>query len=136
MVVSALVKLRFLPGLGAILLTTFSVVVDCMADNPPTIIFYAQPSYVFLQGQVREGKVRIPPGPMLTAGQAIQSDGGLKDSADAGNIEIRRRFADGGMVCLRVDLADIGSLRRDPLLQNGDIIFVPTNTKNTPAPSH
>jgi protein involved in polysaccharide export with SLBB domain len=73
---------------------------------------------------------------MYTAGQVIQSAGGLKDSADAGNIEIRRRFTDGSVVCLRVDLADTDALRHDPLLQNGDVIFVPAKTKTTPASSH
>ncbi len=67
---------------------------------------------------------------MYTAGQVIQSAGGLKDSSDARNIEIRRRFTDGGMVCLRVDLADTGDLRHDPLLEDGDIIFVPMKTKD------
>jgi protein involved in polysaccharide export with SLBB domain len=129
------VKPRFLSALGAIYLAALAGSVLGAADGPPAIIFYAQPSRVFLQGQVREGGFVIPPGPLFTAGQVIQSVGGLKDSADARDIEIRRRFTDGGMVCLRVDLVDAGPRWHDPLLVDGDIIFVPNKTKAIASPS-
>ncbi len=67
-----------------------------------------------------------------TLSRMVQMAGGLKQSADLKQVEIRRRMgAGGGMQTLRVDLAQLlssGDLSQDIQLRDGDSVIIPAAT--------
>lgn len=71
--------------------------------------------------------------PTLT--RALQTAGGISQSADMGQIQIRRPQRSGSPQVTSVNLRDFfrnGDLRRDIALRDGDSIVVPTATAVTP----
>ncbi len=70
--------------------------------------------------------VKVP-----TVTRAIQTAGGITQSADIRNIEIRRTTQAGPMQVIKVDfwsLLQAGDIRQDLPLQEGDTIVIPTAT--------
>lgn len=64
-----------------------------------------------------------------TTTRAIQFAGGLTGRADVRNIEVRRQLLSGEEQVIKVNLWELlqtGDLNEDTLLQNGDVIVVPT----------
>jgi hypothetical protein len=132
------VKPRLLPTLGAVYLAaSFAGAIKCLAYPPIQRTYLASAYHVFFQGQIKEGALTIPSGPMLTASQAIISDGGLLPLADWKNVCIRRKYPDGSIVTIPVNMDDIinhGHLEHDPIVEAGDIIVVPTKTTDSNSP--
>jgi protein involved in polysaccharide export with SLBB domain len=127
------VKLRFLPGLGAMfLVTAFTGMARSYGDAVE-----ATPGHVYLEGQIREAAIALPVDHALTASQAIITDGRLSPLADWKNIRIRRKYPDGSIVSIPVDMDDIinkGHLEHDPVVEEGDIIVVPMKPTNFNSP--
>jgi protein involved in polysaccharide export with SLBB domain len=134
------VKTRFLPALGTIYLAaSFAGAMKCMADPPIQRIYMASAYHIFFQSQIKEGALTIPPGEMVTASQAIITDGGLLPLSDWKNIRIHRKYPDGSIVSIPVNMDDIinqGHLEHDPVVEAGDIIIVPTKTTDSNSPPH
>ncbi|MBD2464637.1 SLBB domain-containing protein [Oscillatoria sp. FACHB-1407] len=71
-----------------------------------------------------------------TVTQAIQTAGGITQTADIRNIEVRRAGSDGTTQRIKVDfwnLLETGDLAQDLPLQPGDTVFIPTATALTPS---
>jgi len=75
--------------------------------------------------------VEIRPNETLTVSQAIALDGGVAAMADARNVRLMRRRADGSSDIIPVDLqiSDSG-YAKDPAVQPGDLINVPEKEIN------
>ncbi len=75
---------------------------------------------------VQAGQSQAP-----TVTQAIQQAGGITQSADIRNIEVRRVTQSGSTQSVKVnfwELLQAGDLRQDLPLQEGDTVFIPTAT--------
>lgn len=85
--------------------------------------------HVIVLGRVRHpGRIKIPPTQDLTVSSAIQQAGGFDTSAKENAIRITRKDAQGKNVQLEVNLHNLGAkgnLREDPVLQPGDVVYVP-----------
>ncbi|MDX2214129.1 MAG: SLBB domain-containing protein [Oculatellaceae cyanobacterium bins.114] len=71
-----------------------------------------------------------------TVTQAIQTAGGITQTADIRNIEVRRTGSNGSTQSIKVDfwqLLQAGDLNQDLPLQPGDTVFIPTATALTPS---
>ncbi|MEB3829847.1 polysaccharide biosynthesis/export family protein [Phormidium sp. CCY1219] len=70
-----------------------------------------------------------------TATRAIQLAGGIKPDADIRHIQLRRPTLNGGDQILTLNLWQLlqtGDFTQDPILQNGDTIFIPTAIEMNP----
>lgn len=66
-----------------------------------------------------------------TVTRAIQSAGGITQSADLRRVQLRRPQPSGGEQIINLDLKELlqtGDLRQDLSLRDGDTIFIPTQT--------
>lgn len=71
-----------------------------------------------------------------TVTQALTLAGGVTQSAEVGEVQIRRRRPSGGEQVINVNLWDLyraGNISQDITLRDGDSIFVPTVTAVNPA---
>jgi len=84
---------------------------------------------VYLSGEVRTGgPLEIISGDTLTLTNAILRAGGITDWGDQNNVQISRLKNDGNVEKRKVSYKKIiksGDARQDPVLQDGDRIFVP-----------
>jgi polysaccharide export outer membrane protein len=103
------------------------VVVDFVTEKGPDV---ASPwGYVTVLGSVRNpGRVNIPATQDLTLSAAIQQAGGLKPSGKESAIKVSRRNDNGKTDAFDVNLRALGTRGEkgeDPVLQAGDVVFVP-----------
>ena len=92
-------------------------------------------------GSVKTGEAGVPggtngAGSLPTVTRAIQVAGGIQPSADVRQIQIRRTTSSGTKRTIEVNLWELlqqGDSSQDPILQDGDTIFVPTATALDPA---
>lgn len=84
---------------------------------------------VILSGQVRlQGPQMIVAGEELTATAALLKAGGLTEWGNARKVKVTRQRKDGTTENFEVDfkkITETGDVRSDPVLQDGDRIFVP-----------
>jgi protein involved in polysaccharide export with SLBB domain len=84
---------------------------------------------VFLSGEVRAGgSLEIVSGETLTLTTAILRAGGITEWGDQNNVQLSRQKKDGNVDKLKFSYKKIiksGDARRDPVLEDGDRIFVP-----------
>ena len=96
-----------------------------------------RPVQIAISGEVnRPGSYRMAGVPGQAGGgdgqlprvtQAIQLAGGLTKAADLSQIQLRRTTPNGSVVTLNLqELLEQGSLNQDPILLDGDSIYVPT----------
>ncbi len=79
-------------------------------------------------GTLAPGPVDIFRGETLTLSNAILRAGGVSEWGDLRKVRISRQKADGESETLKVNLQLIlksGDLSQDPVLQDGDRVFVP-----------
>lgn len=92
-----------------------------------------RPVTVAIAGEIsRPGSYTLDPDtpPRLT--MALQQAGGVRQSANIRQVQIRRQRATQGIDVLTVDLRQLiqtGDLRQDPLLRAGDEVVIPTATQ-------
>ncbi|MBK4732700.1 S-layer homology domain-containing protein [Oxynema sp. CENA135] len=82
------------------------------------------------EGSNSDGTTAFP-----TITQALKTAGGITQSADLGNVQIRRPTKSGGEQVIAVNLwllLRAGNLRQDVILQQGDTIVVPTARYTSP----
>jgi hypothetical protein len=99
---------------------------------PPSEAAFQPGGKIYLAGDVRrEGAFDIRPDETVTVSQAIALAGGVAASADARNVTLSRRRADGSSQIIPVDLklSDSGYVK-DPTVEPGDLINVPDKTIN------
>lgn len=103
------------------------IVVDFGPGDPQSDI--SPWGYATVLGRVRHpGRIKIPPTLDLTISSAIQQAGGLDTSAKENAIRLTRKTADGKTLQYEINLRDLGAkgnLREDPVLQPGDVVYVP-----------
>ncbi|MGL5080954.1 MAG: SLBB domain-containing protein [Microcoleaceae cyanobacterium] len=100
-----------------------SVTVSLLATSPVDIAVAGEVS--------RPGAYAIPvdPSKFPTVSQAIQLAGGINQSANVREVEVRRSLGSGQEQTILVNLWDLfqnGELRQDLVLRDGDRIFIPT----------
>lgn len=89
-------------------------------------------TYSILGSDTGEG-IRAAGLPTLT--RAIELAGGIQPNADIRQIQLRRPTLTGGDQVLNLNLWQLlqtGDFTQDPILQNGDTIFIPTATEINP----
>jgi len=89
-------------------------------------------TYSVLGSETGEG---IRAAGLPTATRAIQLAGGIKPDANIRQIQLRRPTITGGDQILTLNLWQLlqtGDFTQDPILQNGDTIFIPTATEINP----
>ncbi|AFY81377.1 SLBB domain-containing protein [Oscillatoria acuminata] len=76
-------------------------------------------------------------GGLLTLTRALQTAGGVTQSAEVGQIQVRRQPKSGPAQILSVNLWQLlnGDISQDIILQQGDTIYVPTGSGFSPAES-
>ncbi len=76
-------------------------------------------------------------GELLTLTRALQTAGGVTQSADVGQIQVRRQPNSGPAQVLAVNLWQLlnGDISQDIILQQGDTIYVPTGNAFSPTES-
>lgn len=88
-----------------------------------------QQGSVQLSGQIRMvGSQILVAGEALTVSSAILKAGGLTEWGNARKVKVTRQKKDGGSESFEVDfkkITETGDVRADPVLQDGDRIFVP-----------
>ncbi|MDY7020260.1 MAG: SLBB domain-containing protein [Cyanobacteriota bacterium] len=71
--------------------------------------------------------VEIGDGQLPRVSQAIQLAGGLTQAADLSQVQLKRVSANGSVVTLNLtELLEEGNLSQDPILLDGDSIYIPT----------
>lgn len=92
-----------------------------------------RPVKVAIAGEVmRPGSYTVENAKVITVTGAIQLAEGLRQSADLSKIQVRRTATAGGQVQLLdinlLKLIDTGDTEQDPLLRDGDTVFIPATT--------
>jgi polysaccharide biosynthesis/export protein len=102
--------------------------------NVTISVITARPLKVAIAGEIiRPGAYPVGSDRPLTISGAIQLAGGLRRSADIGQVEVRRPQPQGGKEqVLKVDLWQLiqsGNTTQDLLLRDGDTVYIPAITK-------
>ncbi len=92
-----------------------------------------RPVKVAVAGEVmRPGSYTVENAKVITVTGAIQLAEGLRQSADLSKIQVRRTSTAGGQVQLidinLLKLIDSGDTEQDPLLRDGDTVYIPATT--------
>ncbi|MEB3831843.1 SLBB domain-containing protein [Phormidium sp. CCY1219] len=102
----------------------------------------SQPVNIAVVGEVnRPGSYTVSrvdeSGGLLTLTRALQTAGGVTQSAEVGQIQVRRQPKAGPAQILSVNLWQLlsGDINQDIILQQGDTIYVPTGNGFNPAES-
>jgi polysaccharide export outer membrane protein len=85
-------------------------------------------TYVLIGGPTRS---ELRPGGLPTLTSAIREAGGIIPEADVRRIQLRRSTKTGIEQIIEIDLwelLEVGNLNLDPIVQDGDVIVVPTAT--------
>ena len=86
-------------------------------------------NYVLIGGPTRS---ELRPGGLPTLTSAIREAGGIIPEADVRRIQLRRSTKTGPEQIIEIDLwelLEVGNLNLDPIIQDGDTIFVPPATQ-------
>ncbi|WP_368008920.1 SLBB domain-containing protein [Laspinema palackyanum] len=102
----------------------------------------SQPINIAVVGEInRPGSYTVAgdaeAGGLLTLTRALQTAGGVTQSAEVGQIQVRRQPKSGPAQILSVNLWQLlnGDISQDIILQQGDTIFVPTGSGFSPVES-
>ncbi|MCT7954947.1 SLBB domain-containing protein [Laspinema palackyanum] len=102
----------------------------------------SQPINIAVVGEInRPGSYTVAgdaeAGGLLTLTRALQTAGGVTQSAEVGQIQVRRQPKSGPAQILSVNLWQLlnGDISQDIILQQGDTIFVPTGSGFNPTES-
>ncbi len=132
-----------LPSDNAALLADASFAPD--ANQPINVAIigevYRPGPYTLQRGSATTGEAGTPrpeggAGTPTTVTRAIQIAGGIKSQADIRKVQVVRPTRAGTPQIFEVDLwqlLEVGDLKQDAVLQEGDTVFVPTATALTPA---